>query len=84
MVTAVAPTYEEKTRGSAALVVCHHYWVIEDADDRVSKGLCKVCGARKEFHNYLPDCLHTTEEGYENWLAKQRRIASGREQGLDQ
>lgn len=84
MVTAIAPTYEEKSQASAGPVVCHHYWIIDNADARVSRGVCKLCGAWKEFPNYLPDCLHTTEEEYENWLARQRDIARRRSQGLDE
>jgi len=37
--------------------------------------LCKLCGARKDFSNYLSDCLQATEEEYEAWLAKQRDYA---------
>jgi hypothetical protein len=82
MVTAIAPTYEAKSKASVAPVVCHHYWIIDSADGRVSKGVCKLCGAGKEFPNYLPDCLHTTEEEYENWLARQRDMASKMAQGF--
>ena len=34
---------------------CHHYWIIESADGPTSMGLCKFCGAEKEFFNSLPD-----------------------------
>jgi hypothetical protein len=51
---------------------CKHHWVIEEAEDRVSRGLCKICGARKEFKNFLPDCVGATEEEYEEWLSRQR------------
>lgn len=33
---------------------CRHYWVIESAKGPVSKGVCKFCGAQKEFHNSWP------------------------------
>ena len=33
---------------------CHHYWVIESASGPTSKGVCKFCGAEKEFYNSLP------------------------------
>ena len=52
--------------------VCHHHWMVEDADGPVSRGICRLCGARKYFPNYLSDCLQATEEEYETWLAKQR------------
>jgi len=53
-------------------VVCHHHWMIEDANGSVSRGTCRLCGARKDFPNYLSDCVQATEEEYETWLAKQR------------
>ncbi len=34
--------------------VCHHYWIIESARGPVSRGVCKFCGAQKEFHNSWP------------------------------
>jgi len=34
---------------------CHHYWVIESATGPTSKGVCKLCGAVKEFSNRLQD-----------------------------
>ncbi len=33
---------------------CRHYWVIESARGPVSKGVCKFCGAQREFHNSWP------------------------------
>ena len=34
---------------------CRHHWVIETAEDSVSKGVCRLCGAEKEFSNQLSD-----------------------------
>ena len=34
---------------------CRHYWVIEVANGPVSKGVCKYCGAKKEFFNAFPE-----------------------------
>ena len=34
---------------------CHHYWLIESANAPTRKGICKLCGAEREFENYLPD-----------------------------
>lgn len=31
-----------------------HYWVIEAARGPISRGVCKFCGAVKEFHNSWP------------------------------
>ena len=75
MAVKVATGHEEKTGEPAAQQVCHHHWVIGNADGSVSKGICKLCGARKEFRNYLRDCLQATEEEYEAWLAKQKDYA---------
>lgn len=33
---------------------CHHYWIIEAPNGRVSKGQCKLCGKTKTFLNYAP------------------------------
>lgn len=34
---------------------CRHYWIIESPKGPTSKGVCKFCGAEKEFQNFLPD-----------------------------
>lgn len=36
---------------------CCHYWIIETSSGPTSKGVCKFCGAEKEFGNSLPDLL---------------------------
>ena len=33
----------------------HHYWIIQAAEGPTSKGVCKLCGAEKEFLNSMPD-----------------------------
>lgn len=30
---------------------CPHYWIIEPPKGPTSKGVCKLCGASKEFNN---------------------------------
>ncbi len=30
---------------------CRHHWLIEIADGPISKGVCKCCGAEREFYN---------------------------------
>lgn len=52
---------------------CHHYWVIESATGPISKGVCKLCGAVKEFSNRFPD---TRWEGDTSLLFE---LASARE-----
>ncbi len=32
---------------------CPHHWVIQEADGPQSAGICRLCGAVKEFNNYL-------------------------------
>lgn len=43
-----APTPELESK-------CRHYWIIEPATGPTSRGRCKLCGAEKEFYNYIPD-----------------------------
>lgn len=53
---------------------CHHHWVIDMAQGPVSRGRCEFCGTRKDFRNYLSDCLaNKNEESYEQWLAREGR-----------
>jgi hypothetical protein len=52
--------------------VCHHYWIIESPTGPASQGVCKFCGARKEFRNYLPDCLAVDDEEFQEWIRRQR------------
>ena len=40
-----------KPEGEAS---CSHHWVIESPNGPTSWGVCKYCGARKEFNNHLP------------------------------
>ena len=51
---------------------CEHHWEIETAQGPVSMGVCRHCGEKREFHNYLSDCL-VDKDKYEDWLAKQGR-----------
>jgi len=39
---------------------CRHYWVIETPTGPTSPGLCRLCGERREFKNYLEG--HNWEE----------------------
>jgi len=75
MTVEMATRHQEQHADGVAQQVCHHHWIVEDADGPVSRGLCKLCGARKDFSNYLSDCLQATEEEYEAWLANQRDYA---------
>lgn len=33
---------------------CRHYWIIESAQGPTSRGICKFCGAEREFCNSWP------------------------------
>lgn len=37
---------------------CVHHWLIEPPEGPISKGICKKCGAAKEFVNHI---------GFSNW-----------------
>ncbi len=32
---------------------CHHHWLIDAAGGPTSKGICRVCGAERQFKNSL-------------------------------
>jgi len=34
---------------------CRHYWVLENPNGPVSKGVCKLCGAERKFNNRFLD-----------------------------
>ena len=34
---------------------CHHYWVIESPSSPMSRGLCQLCDAVREFKNYIEE-----------------------------
>lgn len=40
---------------------CRHYWLIESPQGPTSMGMCKLCGARKEFSNSVVDFLWEDE-----------------------
>ncbi|MCY4366447.1 MAG: hypothetical protein OXE17_09520 [Chloroflexi bacterium] len=39
--------------GETDIQECQHHWVIQEADGPFSSGFCRLCGALKEFKNYL-------------------------------
>ena len=39
-----------------------HHWLIEEAQGAQSRGVCKRCGAIKEFKNWLEDSDFITNE----------------------
>jgi len=40
---------------------CQHYWVIEPPNGPISKGVCKLCSAEKNFRNWQ------TQKEYSEW-----------------
>jgi hypothetical protein len=42
------------TGDRAAEATCRHYWLIEPPNGPTSIGVCKICGATREFDNQLP------------------------------
>ena len=32
---------------------CHHHWLIDSVGGPTSKGVCRLCGAERQFKNYL-------------------------------
>lgn len=76
MGTMLLPVEEERKERARAgeKRFCEHHWEIELANGPMSLGVCRVCGEKKEFHNYLSDCLlDKDKDKYEDWLAKQGR-----------
>ena len=59
-------------RESVAQQKCRHYWILEGPAGPASKGVCKLCGAQKEFRNYLHDCLLVNDEEFQEWIGRQR------------
>ena len=44
----------------AAQVDHAHRWLIAEANGPTSGGVCKVCGASKDFKNWIEDADYTT------------------------
>ena len=40
---------------------CRHHWLIESPQGPTSMGICKLCGAQKEFRNSASDLLWEDE-----------------------
>ncbi len=51
----------EPEKKRIAEVQCIHYWIIESPKGPTSRGVCKYCGAVREFKNYMP--YPTWEDG---------------------
>ena len=42
-------------------ISCRHHWIIDTAVGVTSKGVCKLCGAEKEFLNVIDDSIPKDE-----------------------
>lgn len=61
---------------------CRHHWMIDTPQSRTSHAECLLCKARREFPNYLSDCLIDSDmEKFEQWLAREGR--RGLKKGAD-
>jgi len=43
-------------------VTCRHHWIIESPRGATSRGVCKKCGAVREFRNSLDETLWERED----------------------
>lgn len=44
-------------REASSAPQCRHHWIIDSPQGTTSWGVCKLCGARKEFPNAASDSL---------------------------
>jgi len=76
---------EKEHQQGAGQQECEHHWIIESAEGSVSKGVCKLCSAQKEFNNYFPDCLAESSKEYRELLTSHgddNEIEKGKEDTL--
>jgi hypothetical protein len=52
------------------VVVCVHRWRIESPNGATSRGICKHCGAEKEFPNSAEDGLWEREVPQSRWTGR--------------
>lgn len=50
--------------------VCVHRWVIETPNGAMSRGVCRTCGAEKEFPNSAEDGLWEREVPQSRWTGR--------------
>lgn len=59
---ATTTTGRPATHTAAAAPGHFHRWVIEEPNGPTSSGVCKECGATKQFKNWLSDMDFITNE----------------------
>jgi hypothetical protein len=47
----------KQARGATAQTQCRHHWLIESPNGPTSMGICRLCGAQKEFRNWAHSWL---------------------------
>ncbi len=82
MVTRTATRPIEKTNTLTA--GCTHHWVIEPAQGPLSGGVCKKCGAHKEFHNSLSDLWPSEEESAKKTAILDDEEPEAKSEGVDE
>jgi hypothetical protein len=50
--------------------VCVHRWVIDSPNGAMSRGVCRVCGAEKEFPNSAEDGLWERDVPQSRWTGR--------------
>ena len=72
----MSKTVESSIRKHVTKRKCHHHWVIDSPDGPTSTGICKYCGAAKEFDNYLPFSSWDEETAKQKRRSKSKRAVS--------
>lgn len=57
--------------------VCVHRWRIESPNGEFSRGVCKYCGAEKEFPNSANDYLWERDVPQSRWTGRGESTAGG-------
>ena len=76
----MAQKVKEITEEHVAQEECCHYWIIESADGPTSKGVCRFCGAEKEFFNSFHGSIQVGRNPRPHELPKLKEIELNEEQ----
>lgn len=67
-------------QGLIATGDCRHYWIIDSPKGPTSRGVCKLCGAEKEFQNFMSDSLWEGDRSPHLGLSSAANIEPDREE----
>jgi hypothetical protein len=56
--------------GTGVHEACAHHWVLETPSGAMSRGVCKRCGAEKEFPNSAEDRLWERDVPQSRWTGR--------------